>query len=64
MQLEIKELTNVSDNRGWLTEILNNKNGQEINVKNIHYSHSLPGAIRGNHYHEHKTEWLCVTQGI
>jgi len=62
LQLEIKQLSKISDKRGWLTEIINDKTDQK--TKNIHYSYSEPGAIRGNHYHEHKTEWLCVTYGI
>jgi UDP-2-acetamido-2,6-beta-L-arabino-hexul-4-ose reductase len=40
---------------------LNDKDSKRIG--NIHYSYSNPGAIRGNHYHKHKTEWLCVTFG-
>jgi UDP-2-acetamido-2,6-beta-L-arabino-hexul-4-ose reductase len=40
---------------------LNDKDGKKI--RNIHYSYSKPGAIRGNHYHKHKIEWLCVTFG-
>ena len=62
MQLEITQLSKISDKRGWLIEIINDKTDQR--TKNIHYSYSVPGAIRGNHYHEHKTEWLCVTYGI
>lgn len=62
MNLEIKQLFVVSDERGWLTVILNGKTGQAIG--NIHYSYSKPGVVRGNHYHEHKTEWLCVTYGV
>lgn len=61
MQLEITQLSKISDKRGWLIEIINDKTDQR--TKNIHYSYSKPGAIRGNHYHEHKTEWLCVTYG-
>ena len=61
MQIQIKKLPKVSDNRGWLTEIFNGTNGQEI--VNIHYSYSKPAAIRGNHYHKNKTELLCVTFG-
>jgi UDP-2-acetamido-2,6-beta-L-arabino-hexul-4-ose reductase len=60
MQLETKELSSFSDKRGWLTEILNDA-GQRI--ENIHYSYSEPGVVRGNHYHKHSTEWLCVTFG-
>ena len=61
MQIHIKKLPKVSDNRGWLTEILNFENSQKI--VNIHYSYSKPAAIRGNHYHKNKTELLCVKFG-
>ena len=61
MQIQIKKLHKVSDNRGWLTEILNGTNSQKI--VNIHYSYSKPSAIRGNHYHQNKTELLCLTFG-
>ena len=61
LQLEIKDLSTVSDKRGWLTIILNEKTGQPI--CNIHYSYSEPGVVRGNHYHKHKIEWVCVTCG-
>jgi dTDP-4-dehydrorhamnose 3,5-epimerase-like enzyme len=61
LQIQIKKLHKVSDNRGWLTEILNGTNDQRI--VNIHYAYSKPGAIRGNHYHKNKTELLCVTFG-
>jgi UDP-2-acetamido-2,6-beta-L-arabino-hexul-4-ose reductase len=63
LQLEMKQLSVVSDNRGILTEILNDiKFGKRIG--NIHYSCSEPGVVRGNHYHEHKIEWLCVIWGF
>ena len=57
----MEKLSKVSDNRGWLTEVLNGKSDQKI--LNIHYSFSKPGAIRGNHYHKNKTELLCVMFG-
>jgi len=40
---------------------LNDKTGQRI--EKIHYSYSKPGSVRGNHYHKHRIEWLCVTHG-
>jgi len=61
LSIQTKKLPKVSDNRGWLTEILSSEAGQKI--VNIHYSYSKPGAIRGNHYHKNKTELLCVTFG-
>lgn len=50
-----------SDKRGWLVEILNGVSPQKI--EQIHYSCSNSGAVRGNHYHKHRVEWLCVIRG-
>ena len=61
MKYEIKELSMSSDKRGWLIEILNGVSPQRI--EQIHYSCSNSGAVRGNHYHKHRVEWLCVTSG-
>jgi dTDP-4-dehydrorhamnose 3,5-epimerase len=61
LQIQTKKLIKVSDNRGWLTEIINGENRQKI--VNIHNANSKPGAIRGNHYHKNKTELLCVMFG-
>jgi UDP-2-acetamido-2,6-beta-L-arabino-hexul-4-ose reductase len=57
----INELSMFSDKRGWLIEILNGMSSQRI--EQIHYSCSNSGAVRGNHYHKHRVEWLCVTSG-
>jgi len=62
MNVELKELAVIADNRGWLTEIL--KNDPSHAIEQIHFSVSKPGAIRGNHYHKNRTEWLVVTRGI
>jgi len=50
-----------SDKRGWLIERLNGVSPQKI--EQIHYSCSNSGAVRGNHYHKHRVEWLCVIRG-
>lgn len=62
MNIEVKKLAVIADNRGWLTEILKNEPSQTI--EQIHFSLSKPGMIRGNHYHKHRTEWLLVTSGM
>lgn len=62
MRVEIKELPLFHDQRGWLTEILASDDKSE-GIKQIHFAISKPGAIRGNHYHKKRTEWLCVTSG-
>ncbi|MFH1353989.1 MAG: WxcM-like domain-containing protein [bacterium] len=47
-----------SDNRGTLYEVIKTPGfGQ------IFFSTSLPGVVRGNHYHTRKTEKLCVIKG-
>jgi UDP-2-acetamido-2,6-beta-L-arabino-hexul-4-ose reductase len=33
-------------------------------IEQIHFAVSKPGAVRGNHYHKSRTEWLFVTSGI
>ena len=33
------------------------------NVGQIHYSVSVSGAVRGNHYHTRKKEVFCVVEG-
>lgn len=32
-------------------------------IKMVYFSISAPGAVRGNHYHVRKTEWLSVVKG-
>ena len=62
LKVEIKELSIHHDERGWLTEILASDDDSE-RIKQIHFALSKPGAVRGNHYHEKRTELLCVTSG-
>lgn len=62
MKVEIKELSIHHDERGWLTEILASDDDSE-RIKQIHFALSEPGAVRGNHYHENRTELICVTSG-
>ena len=62
MKVEIKELSLLHDERGWLTEILASNDDSE-RIKQVHFAISKPGAVRGNHYHKNRTEWLCVTSG-
>ena len=62
MRVEIKDLSLLRDKRGWLTEIIAT-NGDSEKIEQIHFAVSKPGAVRGNHYHKSRTEWLCVTSG-
>ena len=51
--LEMKE-----DQRGWLAELMKSQHFGQIFV-----SKTLPGVVRGNHYHNSKVEKFCVVQG-
>jgi dTDP-4-dehydrorhamnose 3,5-epimerase-like enzyme len=62
LRVVIKELSLFRDERGWLAEILASDDNSE-KIKQIHFALSKPGAVRGNHYHKNRTEWLCVTSG-
>ena len=51
----------MTDNRGWLTEVLRS---DSVIIEQVHFSVSNPGAVRGNHYHKSRIEWMFVTNGI
>ncbi len=62
MEIEVKELGKHLDQRGVLTEIFR-ETGTDHTIKQVYFSISSPGAVRGNHYHLRKTEWLAVVKG-
>jgi UDP-2-acetamido-2,6-beta-L-arabino-hexul-4-ose reductase len=47
-----------TDNRGWLSELIKSNQSGQIFVSSSH-----PGIIRGNHYHNTKTEKFIVIKG-
>lgn len=49
------------DERGKLVEIF--KFPKPVTGQ-IFFSTSMPGVIRGNHYHKRKIEYFCVIEGI
>lgn len=57
-QATIEELPFPSDPRGFVIEPLDAERLPE--QRNVHVVWSEPGAIRGNHYHEHGTEVSVV----
>jgi len=62
LKVEVKELSLYCDERGWLTEVLSANEGSS-RIEQVHFAVSKPRAVRGNHYHKSRTEWLCVTCG-
>jgi UDP-2-acetamido-2,6-beta-L-arabino-hexul-4-ose reductase len=63
MKLEIKKLDIRSDDRGFAINILDKKSLKDYDIKEILIIVSKPGAIRGNHYHKTKLEWLGILNG-
>lgn len=62
MESRIKNIEKHTDERGWLVEILRDDEIKE-EIKQVYFSASKPGAIRGNHYHKRKVEWFSVVKG-
>ena len=59
--LKISKMRRSTDNRGFLVE----NTDERIITRSKHflYTSTAPGIVRGNHYHEHKTEWFCIVKG-
>jgi UDP-2-acetamido-2,6-beta-L-arabino-hexul-4-ose reductase len=62
MEIDVKILEKHIDQRGILLEILKDNEITE-GMKQVYFSISKPGVIRGNHYHTRKVEWFCVIKG-
>jgi UDP-2-acetamido-2,6-beta-L-arabino-hexul-4-ose reductase len=60
MKVDTKKLEVIADNRGWLAEVLKSN---PVSIEQVHFSVSNPGAVRGNHYHKSRIEWMFVTNG-
>jgi len=62
IKYKVKELEIHSDKRGWLVEMLK-RNELKEDIKQIYVATIKPGYIRGNHYHQKRTEWLFIING-
>jgi dTDP-4-dehydrorhamnose 3,5-epimerase-like enzyme len=62
MDLKITEIDAKENERGIFAEILKS-NQTEEQIKETLLVISKPGAVRGNHYHKKKVEWLCLIKG-
>lgn len=65
VDFEIAHLKKHEDKRGFLIEFLKNfeLENSEKEFGQIYLVTSAPGAVRGNHYHKKKEEWLVVIAG-
>jgi dTDP-4-dehydrorhamnose 3,5-epimerase-like enzyme len=62
MKVKIHKLEIHSDSRGWLAEIIR-RDEIDKTIAQVYVSQSIPGIIRGGHYHKKKTEWFFVIKG-
>jgi dTDP-4-dehydrorhamnose 3,5-epimerase-like enzyme len=61
MKVTIRETFVDSDGRGFRAQPIEDE--LVSSVSNVHIVSLLPGAVRGNHYHAHHVEHLCVIGG-
>ena len=62
--IQIKEIEYNQDDRGWLIRPITDNDIKSRTVSDVHMVSLKPGAIRGNHYHVHKTENIPIIGGI
>ncbi len=58
--IQIKEIEFCQDDRGWCIRPITDDDIKSGIISDIHMVSMKPGAIRGNHYHLHKTENIFV----
>lgn len=60
-RIQISELPNHGDQRGYSFTIPADALGFLQRVQDIHVASILPGAVRGNHFHQRRREILVLT---
>lgn len=63
MQIQVSELTNHGDTRGFSFSPPREALGFVGRIADIHLASTAPGAVRGNHYHVSKREAIVVLPG-
>jgi oxalate decarboxylase/phosphoglucose isomerase-like protein (cupin superfamily) len=63
MKIQISELGNSGDTRGLSFSLPSAALDFVGRVADMHLASTLPGAIRGNHYHLHRREAIIVLPG-
>jgi len=58
--IQIKEIEFYQDDRGWCIRPISDDEIKKGIISDIHMVSMKPGAIRGNHYHMHKTENILI----
>ena len=58
--IQVKEIEFYQDDRGWSVRPITDDDLKKGVISDIHMVSMKPGAIRGNHYHVHKTENILI----
>ncbi len=58
--IQTKEIEFYQDDRGWCIRPISDDDIKNGIISDIHMVSMKPGAIRGNHYHLHKTENIFI----
>ncbi len=58
--IQIKEVEFYQDDRGWSLKPITDEEIATSKLSDVHIASIKPGAIRGNHYHVHKTEHILI----
>ena len=61
--LLVTPLINHGDHRGYLTELLTNRDQEIEPIVHVYQVHAAPGSIRGWVYHNHQLDRLTFTEG-
>jgi len=61
--LEIIELDEMRDERGWVVFPFQDQGLLEGRIKNIHAVSMAPGTVRGNHFHLRQKERIVIIGG-
>ncbi len=62
--IQTKEIEFNQDDRGWCIRPITDDDLKSSTVCDVHMVSIKPGAIRGNHYHAHKTENIFIIGGV
>lgn len=63
MKVKIVDLKIITDKRGWLAELLKNRDLENKKFGQLLITVAKPGATKGGHYHLRKEEWFIVISG-
>lgn len=62
--VKIKKLKVISDERGWLMEMLRSDDEIFQQFGQVYLSVVYPGVVKGWHYHEKQTDYFAVVKGM